>query len=75
MRLIDADTLTALISRTEYEYDTTEPTREVDMAAIGRMINMLIIETIDTMPTIEAVPVIRCGYCKHLTHSPHKWYC
>ncbi len=26
-------------------------------------------------PTVDAVPVIRCGYCKHLTNSPHKWYC
>lgn len=20
-------------------------------------------------------PIIRCVDCKHLTHSPHKWYC
>ena len=56
MRLIDADILTALISMAEFKYDTTEPTREVDMAAIGRMINMIIIETINDMPTVEAVP-------------------
>ena len=26
-------------------------------------------------PTVNAVPVIRCGECKHITHTPHKWYC
>lgn len=20
-------------------------------------------------------PLVMCGECKHLTHSPHKWYC
>jgi len=55
--MIDADILTAVISMTEYKYDTTEPTREVDMAAIGQMINMIIIETINGMPTVDADPV------------------
>lgn len=32
-------------------------------------------EWLDNAPTVDAVPVIRCGECKHITHTPHKWYC
>ena len=27
-------------------------------------------DVIESMPTIDAVPVIRCKYCKYLTRSP-----
>lgn len=54
MRLIDADKLKAEVLSWENCYNGFSDTYDKAM----------IIDTIDEQPTIDAVPVVRCGECK-----------
>ena len=51
MRMIDADNLVPDICDAEIEYGT----KPVHFSA----------NAIDNAPTVDAVPVVRCGKCKH----------
>ena len=44
------------------------------MYSVG-LLDMVTRFTIDTMPTIDAVPVVRCKDCKHLYESWGEKYC
>jgi hypothetical protein len=55
MRLIDADKLKADVVSWENCYNGFSDTYDKTM----------IIDTIDEQPTIDAVPVVRCGECKY----------
>lgn len=33
------------------------------------------IQKIKAAPTVDAVPVVRCGECKHIENSPYGRYC
>ena len=57
MRLIDADKLKADVVSWENCYNGFSDTYDKAM----------IIDTIDEQPTIDAVPVVRCGECEYWT--------
>ena len=59
MRLIDADKLKAEVLSWENCYNGFSDTYDKAM----------IIDTIDEQPTIDAVPVVRCGECKYSGES------
>lgn len=59
MRLIDADKLKADVVSWENCYNGFSDTYDKAM----------IIDTIDEQPTIDAVPVVRCGECKYSGES------
>ena len=61
MRLIDADAL----KRNMFDYAPPEMVWDRDD----------INHKIDEMPTIDAVPVVRCKDCKHSYDSPGGWTC
>lgn len=65
MRLIDADKLKADVVSWENCYNGFSDTYDKAM----------IIDTIDEQPTIDAVPVVRCGECKYRekNHYCVKW--
>ena len=65
MRLIDADKLKAEVVRWENCYNGFSDTYDKAM----------IIDTIDEQPTIDAVPVVRCGECKHRYMEKGVWTC
>ena len=58
MRLIDADALEVIFDREDWG---TPDERYMPESSIGRWI--------DDAPTIDAVPVVRCGECKYLMVS------
>ena len=62
MRLIDADKLKADVLSWENCYNGFSDTYDKAM----------IIDTIDEQPTIDAVPVVRCGEC--IYRHEHEWY-
>ena len=40
-------------------------------------VGLILAETVDKAPTIDAVPVVRCDKCKHFKHDEanDEWYC
>lgn len=62
MRLIDADALTMALRRAEAE---AEQEYGISYSPIGREILIRLCDGIGEMPTIDAVPVVRCKDCDH----------
>lgn len=63
-RLIDADALMEALCRKEARVATIRYTEGFN-DAIGRVRSM-----VSKAPTIDAVPVVRCGECKHMEITP-----
>ena len=59
MRTIDADTLKRKVQRL-----ATEAWKMQVKASAETILNQFI-DYIDHAPTVDAVPVVRCKYCKH----------
>lgn len=63
MRLIDADVLLKKLSDNSWNIDEWElPRKEV---SAGLIANGMDRKTVEEMPTVDAVPVIRCRECKY----------
>ena len=56
MRIIDADAL--------LDGEQTIPYPDVPFDVLGKMVDWFV-KMVDKQPTIDAVPVVRCGECKH----------
>lgn len=70
MRLIDADALKEKISYRQWDVDDDLPRDE----ASTRISECYVIDhMVDDMPTVDAVPVIRCKDCKY--YNPQQHYC
>ena len=70
MRLIDADELKAVYIPSEIEgFEKMMVPVEV------------VLQNIDDMPTVDAVPVVRCKHCKHYEYPENRvpeervWWC
>ena len=61
MRLIDADTVKKAIND-EIEIAAEIGTHEADVCKGGLMMGLAYV---NTAPTVDAVPVVRCKDCKH----------
>ena len=57
MRLIDADALMDVIRQHEYRLATKQGSIDYGMFTLG------IQQAVDEQPTIDTVPVVRCGKC------------
>ena len=66
MRLIDADALMKTVFNDVVLVDG-------EVKGVG----LILAETVDKAPTIDAVPVVRCDKCKHFKHDEanDEWYC
>lgn len=77
MRLIDADTLIKELESNSWDIDEWELPHE--QVSAGLMANAYDLETVKKMPTVDAVPVIRCRECSHLQGAYlgdyHAWIC
>lgn len=62
MRLIDADELKKWSEEIEYTFDGGIDINEFD-------------RKLELMPTVDAVPVIRCKDCKHWQCDEYESYC
>lgn len=78
MRLIDADFIykflenqcDMLMKKAEKEKDKNKDSSFVIISEImANTINIINKELICVAPTVDAVPVIRCKYCKHFTED------
>lgn len=67
MRLIDADML----------LDNLDQTRTRCMTVYGNLAGAVsgVMKTIDTFPTVDAVPVVRCRDCKHMAIQSNARFC
>lgn len=63
-RLIDADALMDVIRQHEYRLATKQGAIDYGMFTLG------IQQAVDSQPTVDAVPVVRCRDCKH--YKPQK---
>ena len=61
-RLIDADALIKILEFNSWNIDEWELPHE--QVSTGLMANALDRETVEEMPTVDAVPVVRCGVCR-----------
>jgi len=66
MRLIDADELMETIKAHDYPLKDHLNSTDNGMFTIG------IQQAVDEQPTVDAVPVVRCGKCKH-REEKHFW--
>lgn len=66
MRLIDGDSLMKTVFNDVVLVDG-------EVKGVG----LILAETVDKAPTIDAVPVVRCDKCKHFKHDEanDEWYC
>ena len=62
MRLIDADELKKWSEEIEYTFDGGIDINEFD-------------RKLELMPTVDAVPVVRCRECKYLRFTGTVWRC
>lgn len=62
MRLIDADALKADIKEKRDYLDTSSVIGRGEYIALNKALTML-----NEQPTVDAVQVVRCKYCKHRT--------
>ena len=68
-RLIDSDALMDVIRQHEYRLATKQGSVDYGMFTPG------IQQVVDEQPTIDAVPVVRCRYCKKHCEANGKHYC
>lgn len=64
MRLIDADEMAIVESAAYMNVNTREDISEVDRA-LNSVVHWKIQQLIADTPTVDAVPVVRCGDCKY----------
>ena len=70
MRLIDADTLKDVVHKHSYFVSDALNSFDRGMFTVG------IDQAIDEMPTVDAVPVVRCRDCMHREQDNRgEWWC
>ena len=73
MRLIDKDALIKKLESNSWTIDEWE--LPFDHVTAGLRANAMDRETVEGMPTVDAVPVIRCKDCKHWQCDDSDTYC